>query len=73
MITNGYKYRIVQKQDGLFYGEMFSTYLNEWVRMPKGYKTKGAVKRYVIPSEYKIRQKRYRQNIIVIVQMIKTL
>ena len=53
MIINGHEYQIIKEGD-LFYGEMFSTCLNEWVRMPKGYKTKGAVKRYVIPSEYKI-------------------
>ena len=55
MIINGYQYRIVQKQDGLFYGEMFSTLYNGWVQIGyKGYKTKGAVKRYIIPNEYKI-------------------
>ena len=53
MIINGYQYQIIKEGD-LYYAEMFSTYLNEWVRMPKGYKTKGAIKRYVIPSEYKI-------------------
>ena len=53
MIINGHEYRII-KDGELYFAEMFSTYLNEWVRMSrKGYKTKGAVKRYIIPNEYK--------------------
>ena len=55
MFINGYGYRIVQKQDGLYYGEMFNTVYNDWHQIGyKGYKTKGAVKRYIIPNEYKI-------------------
>lgn len=55
MFINGYEYRIVQKQDGLYYGEMFNTIYNDWCQIGyKGYKTKGAVKRYIIPNEYKI-------------------